>query len=468
MKQPIPHDDLPRFPDEQEVEYSITPKFKKDHGGGATVTQPEKLTLPTTIRPSQVPKLVSAGVAFSPYQRNEKYSATEARKKFLWLEFAEPVTDHNDTIFGRVLAYSPDQLISNNNPELFIAPEEPPLPIDPEYTRKITPLQSDDKAGLNAMQPLTKATDSNRHYLLPIPAGMHAESDELFGFFTYEFRIGHNHWTDRSKNLWSTAQGRFGRVLRVTGIQHPAPTLLCTVNRDNKRLYVQAPYAKAVANGKNVTAYPVRTQLWALLYAQVNQADGLDYRNILLDEKYLDWKTKPVEDQALTVFNRQVLWEIKTENEELLFKKDIVTIHNQKFDKAVIKAIKKDLPATGSCVWENTEITGKLDLYGLPEDSALSIVVVEVFGNIKSLREHITNLNQRRVRDNLMASEQVRSVKDDKAQKQFQASVRDAAVIDEQDVFADVKIKPLSNGLGHYRILRTSPLTEVPFICCPC
>jgi hypothetical protein len=26
--------------------------------------------------------------------------------------------------------------------------------------------------------------------------------------------------------------------------------------------------------------------------------------------------------------------------------------------------------------------------------------------------------------------------------------------------------KPLSNKLGHYRILRTSPLTEVPFMCC--
>lgn len=26
--------------------------------------------------------------------------------------------------------------------------------------------------------------------------------------------------------------------------------------------------------------------------------------------------------------------------------------------------------------------------------------------------------------------------------------------------------KPLSDQLGEYRILRTSPLTEVPFVCC--
>jgi hypothetical protein len=460
---------LPRFPDEQEVEYTITPKFKKDHGVGATVTQPDKLNLPTTIRPAQVPKLVSAGVAFSPYQRNTKYSATEARKKFLWLEFEEPVADPNDTIFGRVLAYAPDQLISNNNPELFFAPEEPPLPIDPEYTRKITPLQSDDKAGLNAMQPLTKATDSDRHYLLPIPPGMHNESDELFGFFTYEFRIGHNHWTDRDENLWSTAQGRFGRALRVTGIQHPAPTLLCTLNRDNKRLYVHAPYARAVANGKNMTAYPPRTQLWALLYAQVKQADGLDYRNILLDEKYLDWKKKVFDIEQLADVNRMIFRELKVQDEQLLFKKDIIQINQLKIDKAVLKAIKKDLPVTGTCVWENTEISKLLELYGLPDDSALSIVAVEVFGNIKSLREHITNLNQRRVRENMMQSEQVRSVKaTEKDQQQFRTAVHDAAIINDEDLFADVKIKPLSNGLGHYRILRTSPLTEVPFVCCPC
>jgi hypothetical protein len=98
----------------------------------------------------------------------------------------------------------------------------------------------------------------------------------------------------------------------------------------------------------------------------------------------------------------------------------------------------------------------------------LSVVVVEVFGNIKSLREHVTNLNQRRVRENIMESEQVKAVKDEKHRQQFRSAVHAAAFTDDADLFADVKIKPLSNGLGHYRILRTSPLTEVPFVCCPC
>ena len=40
--------------------------------------------------------------------------------------------------------------------------------------------------------------------------------------------------------------------------------------------------------GRNVTAEPPRTQLWCLLYAQARQADNLDSRNILLDDKQLD------------------------------------------------------------------------------------------------------------------------------------------------------------------------------------
>ena len=52
------------------------------------------------------------------------------------------------------------------------------------------------------------------------------------------------------------------------------------------------PYAVAVNEGKNVTSNPPRTTLWAFLYAQVKQADNKDYRNILLNEKKLDWHVR--------------------------------------------------------------------------------------------------------------------------------------------------------------------------------
>ena len=76
--------------------------------------------------------------------------------------------------------------------------------------------------------------------------------------------------------------------LRATGVQHPAPTLFCTCNRNEKELVVEAPYAQVVLGAKNITAEPPRTEIWALLYAQVRQADGKEYTVKLesLDDQY--------------------------------------------------------------------------------------------------------------------------------------------------------------------------------------
>ena len=70
---------------------------------------------------------------------------------------------------------------------------------------------------------------------------------------------------------------------------------LALSTRDENKLWVSAPYAVAGLDGNNVTADPPRTQLWCLLYAQARQADNLDSRNILLDDKQLDWRLE-IED----------------------------------------------------------------------------------------------------------------------------------------------------------------------------
>jgi hypothetical protein len=120
---------------------------------------------------------------------------------------------------------------------------------------------------------------------LPLPDGLDAGSPELFGFFTYELRVGH-------AKPWSTAQGRFGRPLRITGVQHPAPTLGCLVNHLPVGIQVQTAFATPVrgnghrANGEDNFPVP-QTQLWALLYTQVMQADGATQRNVLLDRRAL-------------------------------------------------------------------------------------------------------------------------------------------------------------------------------------
>ncbi|HXJ80641.1 MAG TPA: hypothetical protein VMS64_18425, partial [Candidatus Methylomirabilis sp.] len=112
---------------------------------------------------------------------------------------------------------------------------------------------------------------------------------------------------------WSTASARFGRPLRVNGLQHPAPPLYCRAGRsdvppENVRglvpvcqtfgaggvgvstgfIEVSAPFATSTLNGQPLVTpfeFP-KTRLCFLLYAQLVQSDGATNRNILLTHCY--------------------------------------------------------------------------------------------------------------------------------------------------------------------------------------
>ncbi|WEK20632.1 MAG: hypothetical protein P0Y49_05710 [Candidatus Pedobacter colombiensis] len=423
-------------PDTILTQYRITPLFKTGIIPDVESFETKDLLLPVTVNPSQVPKVTGAGIALSPYVRNEKYSATEARRRFLWLEFENGPDDPRDALFARPLAYAPDQLISNNHPSLYAIDEEPRLPVDPEYTRVIIPDSAHDHVGLKAMQKMEKSTDGHQFYLLPLPEGLHSESAELFGFYTYEFRFGH---TDQ---LWSTGQGRFGRPFHLTGLQHPAPNLLCTVNRDEKQIRVKAPFAMAVHNGQNVTANPPRTSIWCLLYAQVKQADGMGYRNILIGEKNLVYKVVGILNNPIR--HGQDAAGLK-EAKRLAIQQQYLQVAQQK------EAVKYS-----EGMWLNAEVEEILDLYGLPIDSPLSVLCVEVFGYIRNLADHVTDLET--VKAKMIESvtvnldQAVGAYLSKTLKKPIEPNIDDSL--------------PMSDELGLYRILRTSPLTEVPFICC--
>ncbi|GMQ27735.1 hypothetical protein [Algoriphagus confluentis] len=470
----LPNSTNPRYPDELWAEYTLVPKMKKGHANAEPV-KTDLLKLPTVLIPNQTPKVVSVGLAFSPYDRAEDYSSTEARRRFLWVEFEEPIQNPDDAYFCRMLANAPDQLISNNDWDLQHIPEEASLSLDPEVIRRIIPGQSDDKSGIDAMQMMIKSTDSNRHYLLPLPPGLHSESPEMFGFFTYEFRVGHAHFIDRENedaelaamnfqsvgnfifngtapkgNLWSTAQARFGRELRVTGMQHPVPTLLCSLNRNENHMYVSAPFAKAVFKGKNVTSKPPRTSLWTLLYAQVHQADGLDHRNILIAERKMRIdvriNTDPKELKRINNLTQQTYFQPNLQK----YSKGKFEVNQGQISLSALLAEIRESHPVGTAVFTSQEIAGYLSDLGLPEDSSLSVLVVEVFGNITHIRQHINNLNVR-------GQNQV--------SPEFQVAARRA--MDSSTSISRDDRDQLGDNLGQFRILRTSPLTKVPFVCCP-
>lgn len=403
------------FPDIIKLKYAVQARFRAPP---ANVDDDEsvELTLPVTTAPAQVPKIVAAGLALSRYERSANYASTEPRRRHLWLELDRVPDDRNDAYFIRMLGYAPDPLLSDNRAETLVPPEETPLAIDPELVRVITPGQSDDAAGLSAMIPLTPG-DSPRHFLVPIPAGLTPDSPEMFGLFTYELRVGHI-------NIWSTAQARFGRALRSTGVQHPAPTLLCTTIRNADVIVVEAPYAQATLNGKNITANPPRTQIWALLYAQVRQADNKDSRNVLLGDRMLSPRPRGRESVSFGAVS------------------------------VVVGAFEnRDAPVQGLAVWQSGEVTSMLESLGLPIDSPLSALCVEMMPTMSAF------VNQDDRQDSAVtASALARSA----FMERSDASASKAAVSSQ----SDSTTRPLTDGLGHYRILRTSPLTEISDVCC--
>ena len=89
------------FPGELDVTYWVMPVFRQP----PQVPAPEwtgTVRLPMAAPPVQVPRIVSAGIALSPYDRDKRYAKTEPRRRLLWIEFAEPVANPRDAYFGRV------------------------------------------------------------------------------------------------------------------------------------------------------------------------------------------------------------------------------------------------------------------------------------------------------------------------------------------------------------------------------
>jgi hypothetical protein len=351
----------PGLPSESHLEYALVPNFT-EVPANVDVLPLWQLPLPITTAPVQTPKLASAGLALSDYSHDPHYSSIEERRRMLYFEFDRPPDDDHDAYFARVVAYGPDPMLTGD--AVIPEPREGPLPIDPELIRVVTQDSSNDRAGLDAMQALIAGPDRTR-YLLPLPPGLDADSSELFGFFVYEIRLGHD------DTRWCTAQGRFGLPLRVAGVQHPAPQLRCSVSRTDDAVFVTAPFAAPVFDRQNIRTFPPRTTLYALLYTQVMQADGQAWRNVLL----------------------------ATGAAELQHR------HEVHLDLRFVQ---------GMATFPQDEILRRIRILGLPLDSTLSVVAVELLPEPNS-------------------------------------TTRD----------------PLVSELGDVRIYRASPLTPVPEICPP-
>ncbi|MCU7618405.1 hypothetical protein NZ698_14490 [Chryseobacterium sp. PBS4-4] len=401
-----------KFPREIFAEYTLVPNFKENYPAENIDNLHQKsLELPITIIPHQIPKMISAGLAMSSYQYDEEYyKSSVERQKYLWFEFETPPDDPEDTYFARILAHSPDPYLCRVDENLISnVSEDLPFALNEEKIREIIPNMTNDYAGIGVMQELIPETssDGTKTYLLPLPSGLHANSDELFGFFTYEIRLGHK------KESWSTAQGRYGRPLKVNGVQHPAPELVCNVYRSErimkesvtKYLEISAPFANAVLNGKNISSFPPTTSLWYLMYTQVMQADGKSFRNILVDSGPMMYRPK------------------RSKRNEKQFERE----SGNRLGKARILL---------------SQIGNKLEELGLSKTNTLSVIAVEMFP-MDSRWQH-TIKKERKIDD--------RTFWDQHFMNEY---------MEEKKI-----INPLTDQLGRFRIYRTSVLTPVSETCC--
>ena len=274
---------LDKLPYEMEVRY--TAKLRLE--GGGDISQSIDTLLPIVTPPKQVPKVVAAGIALTAYGRNADYATTSPRTKRLWIEFAEPLVDKRDAWFVKPLFITPDPMLLPGSEPVADPLVVEGVALDPELVRVITPGQVQDLAGYATMQKLEPSATSDRHFLLPLPPNTDPGSPELFSFFTYDFRAGHDSGP-LANPLWSTAQGRFSQSLVLEGVQHPAPELVCAItNEVHGGIRIRASFACPYIGLRRVLPNPPNTEIWVVLYAQVVQADASTKRNIQIDLRRL-------------------------------------------------------------------------------------------------------------------------------------------------------------------------------------
>jgi hypothetical protein len=140
-------------------------------------------------------------------------------------------------------------------------------------------------------------------------------------------------------------------------VQHPSPSIVCGVSRNEESLVVSANYAQPYYKGQKVIPDPPNSKMWIVLYAQVRQADGESFRNIQLDARFAPSPEKPCPPRYQT--GRGSVY-----GPAMITPKETV----------------------GQTQWSQRELEHLLDVCHLPKESNLSILAVEVLpepnGNI--------------------------------------------------------------------------------------
>jgi hypothetical protein len=166
--------------------------------------------------------------------------------------------------------------------------------------------------------------------------------------------------------------------------------------------------------------------------------------------------------------DKQVDWLARYDREQRLLLKEItvatwkddvqVAMFGHLFKLTDFSLMSRDGTRYGTTAWNNAEVAQLLQLYGLPANSPLSVLVVELLPVITRLPEHVSNLDRPSISTQVEAR---------LATMNTLGTVTTLEAVRLADTAAAFRKEPspLSDQLGERRILRTSPLTPVPFVC---
>ncbi len=374
----------------------------KKAGAAAAGIFPDPLHLPVTIAPHQVPKLISAGIALSDYVPDEKYTSTQIRQRSLWLEMAEPPLDPNDSYFVRVLATAPDPMLCLVDEAIAFNVPEEPPLNIAEEKLRFFIAGMSNDFAGLGAMDPLTPDDAAPSRYYMVPLPTWLNASSDELFGFFTYEIAVGH----TKALWSTAKARYGRPVTVNGIQHPAPALACSVFR---RKY------------KNILLQQLNEIVVTAPFANA----VLNGKNVAANppQTSLWYLLYAQVKQADGVTNRNIL----------LFSQQMHYVSSFK------KEVTDEGTRYGTAFFQQETVSAKLRSMALPVASNLSVLCVEMFPLKNVWRTPSPQDFRPEVFDN-------------------RGNGANAAVAEAPN--------PLVEGLGRYRIYRTSALVAVGDICC--
>ena len=139
--------------------------------------------------------------------------------------------------------------------------------------------------------------------------------------------------------------------------------MILNTTRDRDKILLSTRHAQSFSEERNVTPAKPRTDIYACLYAQVLQADGIHYRNILIDKLLLLKPFFTLDLDEVTAYNAR-----KKEKEDT----------SKPFSPPEPPVLLPGTPPYAVGFWNMKDVREKLRFLGIDDNASLSVLSIEL------------------------------------------------------------------------------------------